>query len=299
MKKFMKKGLTMVLVLTLLATILVGCSSDSSSSGDDSSKSKETVKLVYVNWSEGIAMTNLAKAILEEKMGYEVEMSMADVAPIFTSLSTGDQDVFMDAWLPVTHASYWDKYGDDIEDLGTNFEGAKIGLVVPAYMDIDTIEELNDMADELDGEIVGIDAGAGIMSTTETAIKTYGLDDLKLVTGSGPAMTASLDAAIKDKEPIVVTGWEPHWMFAKYDLKFLEDSKGVYGDSEDIHTLTRTGFSDDMPEVAEFFKNFFMTSQELGDLMGAIADSDEEADVVAKKWMEEHEELVDSWIPAK
>jgi len=299
MKKFMKKGLTMVLVLTLLATILVGCGSDSSSSGDDSSESKGTVKLVYVNWSEGIAMTNLAKAILEEKMGYEVEMSMADVAPIFTSLSTGDQDVFMDAWLPVTHASYWDEYGDDIEDLGTNFEGAKIGLVVPAYMDIDTIEELKDMADELDGEIVGIDAGAGIMSTTETAIKTYGLDDFTLVTGSGPAMTASLDAAIKDKEPIVVTGWEPHWMFAKYDLKFLEDSKGVYGDSEDIHTLTRTGFSNDMPEVAEFFKNFFMTSQELGDLMGAIADSDEEADVVAKKWMEEHEELVDSWISAK
>eukprot|EP00831_Metopus_contortus_P059848 TRINITY_DN51815_c0_g1_i2.p2 TRINITY_DN51815_c0_g1~~TRINITY_DN51815_c0_g1_i2.p2 ORF type:complete len:134 (+),score=41.03 TRINITY_DN51815_c0_g1_i2:67-468(+) len=38
------------------------------------SNSKETVKLGYVNWAEGIAMTNLSAVILEDKMGYQVDM---------------------------------------------------------------------------------------------------------------------------------------------------------------------------------------------------------------------------------
>ncbi len=292
----MKKTLAILLTVILMAT-LVGCGNNASDSeGNSGTTEKGTVKLVYVNWAEGIAMTNLAKVILEDKMGYEVDLLMADVAPIFTSLSTGDQDAFLDAWLPVTHASYMEEYGDSLDDLGNNFEGAKIGLVVPAYMEINSISELNEVIDDLDGDIIGIDAGAGIMSTTETAIESYGLD-INLVTGSGPAMTASLDTAIEDGKSIVVTGWEPHWMFAKYDLKFLEDPNGVYGDSENIHTLTRKGLSEDMPEVAAFLENFFMSSQELGDLMGAIANSDEDAEDVAREWMAANETLVESWIP--
>ncbi|MFA9465886.1 MAG: glycine betaine ABC transporter substrate-binding protein [Velocimicrobium sp.] len=308
MKKIFKKSLVALLTISMFAFALTGCGNDSKSSksSDDAktaenetvTKDKGTIKLVYVNWAEGIAMTNLAKVILEEKMGYDVEMTMADVAPIFTSLADNDQDVFMDAWLPITHKSYMDKYGDNLDDLGNNFEGAKIGLVVPDYMDINSISELNDIADDLDGEIIGIDSGAGIMQSAESAIDVYGLN-LELLPGSGPAMTAALGSAIEDKEPIVVTGWAPHWKFAKWNLKFLDDPEGAFGDAENIHTITRKGFSDDMPTAAAFFTNFFMDSQQLGDLMGAISDSDEDPASVAKAWMEENEALVQSWIPAE
>jgi glycine betaine/proline transport system substrate-binding protein len=167
-------------------------------------------------------------------------------------------------------------------------------------MEIDSIEDLNGIKDQLDGKIVGIDAGAGIMSTTDTAISEYGLD-YELMPGSGPTMTAALKKAIDAKTPIVVTGWTPHWMFARWDLKFLDDPKGVYGAGEFIHTITRKGFSDDCPEVAQFLKNFFMTDQQLGDLMGAIADSTEGQDPidVARTWMNANQELVNSWIPAQ
>ena len=223
---------------------------------------------------------------------------MADVAPIFTALSSGDQDAFMDAWLPVTHASYMEEYGNDVDDLGYNFEKAKIGLVVPAYVGIDSIDQLNDVKDDFGGEIIGIDSGAGIMGATETALETYDLD-YELIPGSGPAMTAALGTAIEDEEAIVVTGWAPHWKFARWDLKFLEDPEGVYGAEENIHTITRKGLGDDMPEVAQFLENFYMDSQQLGSLMGEIADSDEDPDAVAKAWMEANEDLVNSWIPSK
>ena len=286
--RFSKISLLLIISLVSL-TMLAGCSTG------EETDNNGTVKLGYVNWAEGVAMTNLAKVILEDKMDYEVEMTMADPGAIFTSISSGDYDAFLDAWLPVTHQNYMEKYGEDLVDLGYNFEGARIGLVVPEYVEIDTIEELNEVADDFDGQIIGIDSGAGIMGATEKAIEEYNLD-IELLPGSGPVMTATLKDAIENEEPVVVTGWKPHWKFARWDLKFLEDSKGVYGDVENIHTVVRTGLKDDMPEVSTFLENFYLDDQQLGSLMGVIADSDKEPDEAAREWMEENEELVNSWI---
>lgn len=38
-------------------------------------------------------------------------------------------------------------------------------------------------------------------------------------------MTVALGEAIKQHKDIVITGWSPHWMFNKYDLKYLADPK--------------------------------------------------------------------------
>ncbi|HKM04936.1 MAG TPA: glycine betaine ABC transporter substrate-binding protein [Lachnospiraceae bacterium] len=298
MKKILKKSLMLLVILTMFGYVLSGCGTKDKgiqSTNEKDSGKEGTIKLVYVNWAEGIAMTNLAKVILEDKMGYTVELTMADVAPIFASLASGDQDIFMDAWLPITHESYMNKYGEEIEEIGVNFEGAKIGLVVPSYVNINSISELNDIKDKLNGDIIGIDSGAGIMIAAEKAIDIYGLD-MELIPGSGPAMTAFLGTAIENEEPVVVTGWSPHWKFAKWDLKFLEDTENVFGDAEDIYSLARIGFSEEMPKAATFLANFHMDSQQLGDLMGAISESEEDPDIVARVWMDEHDDLIQSWI---
>ncbi len=65
--------------------------------------------------------------------------------------------------------------------------------------------------------IVGVDAGGGIMQLTDKAIvEEYGLD-LDLKASSGPVMTATLQGAIERGEWVVVTGWNPHWKFARWD----------------------------------------------------------------------------------
>lgn len=289
----MRRPIKIGFALTVLAALclVVGC-------GQSEKAAPKNVKLVYVNWAEGIAMTNLAKAILEDKMGYQVEIQVADVGPVYTSVASGDADAFLDGWLPVTHASYMEEYGDKVVDLGTNYDGARIGLVVPSYVTINTIPEMNEHADKFDGKIIGIDAGAGIMKATSKAIEAYDLK-LELVPSSGPAMTAALKKAIDNDEWVVVTGWKPHWKFARWDLKFLEDPEKVYGEIENIHTIARKGLKQDMPEVAAFLKNFHMTDQTLGDLMGKIAEAEEaDAATVARTWMTNHPDVVSAWIPA-
>ena len=147
----------------------------------DNGKSKK-ISIAYANWSEGIAMTNLAKAIFEDQ-GYDVKLLNADLAPIFTSISRKKADVFMDVWMPVTMEDYMKQYGDKLEVIGDIYDGARIGLVVPDYVTINSIEELNAEKERFSGQIVGIDAGAGIMKATDQAIKDYGLD-YKLMTST-------------------------------------------------------------------------------------------------------------------
>lgn len=259
-------------------------------------KKENEINLTYVNWAEGIAMTNVAKALLEEN-GYEVKMQNADTAPVFASLSKGTADAFLDVWMPVTHDDYMKQYGDKLEILGENYDEARIGLVVPAYVDINSIEELNEHKDKFKSEIVGIDAGAGIMKAADKAITEYDLD-FKLLTASGAAMTATLKKAIDRDEWVVVTGWTPHWKFSRFELKMLEDPKKVFGDAENILTVARKGFSEEHPFVAEFLSNMKYSNEQISELMAMIEDAPSELEG-AKSWIEANRGLADSWIPVR
>lgn len=286
MKAFSKTMWTKALAVLAGAATLAGCGGDAGKTAD----------LAYVNWAEGVAYTHLAKVILEDKMGYKVKITAADVGPAYTAVANGDMDAFMETWLPTLHKDYVDKYGDQIEDLGHVYENTQNGLVVPDYVTIDAISEINEHADKFDGQIIGIDAGAGIMTTTEQVIEEYGLD-VELVSSSGPAMTAALQDAISKEEWVMVTGWRPHWMFGRWDLKFLEQDEAQIWSPGNIHIMGRLGLKDDKPELAEFLGNMFFTDEQLADLMLKVRESDEDIEVVVRQWMNENEELIESWIP--
>lgn len=238
----MRKLFAVALSLLLLATTAAFAAS------------KGKVRIAYVEWDCATASTMVAKAALE-KMGYEVETLPVAAAAMWQALGSGDVDAILTAWLPVTHADYYAKVQDKVEKVSVIASGAKLGWAVPAYVNINSIEQLNANADKFDNKIIGIDPGAGLMKLSEQAIKDYGLK-LELMEGSGATMTAALADAIKRNKWVVVTGWSPHWMFGKWDLKYLDDSKGVLGAEEQIEALVRKGLRKDQPEVYAFFSHF-------------------------------------------
>lgn len=269
---------------------------------------KKTADLVYVNWEEGVAYTHLAAAVLEEKMGYKVNLTAADVAPGYTAIAHGDKDAFMETWLPVLHKEYIEKYSNEIIDLGIVFNGTQSGLVVPKYMydaGIQTISDLTKLeaVKKLRKQITGIDAGAGLMKSTEEIIMpAYGLDKAgyTLLPSSGPAMIAALKDAVDHKEWIVVTGWKPHSMFGYWDLKFLKQDKDQYWKEGDIHIEARKDIVKDKPELAAFLKNMFLTNDQLSSLMVSIKESKKKDTLeAAKEWMLKNEDVVNAWIPKK
>lgn len=283
------KLLALLAAVMLTAAALVGCG------GSEESNKKAKVTLGYVEWDTEIASTHVVKEVLESKMGYEVEAKAVDAGVMWQGLANGDFDGIVAAWLPVTHADYYEQTKGKFVDLGPNLENARIGLVVPEYVEIDSIEQLNSVKDKFNGEIIGIETGAGVVKATERAIKDYGLD-FNLVPSSSPAMVASLKSAIENNEWIAVTGWSPHWKFAKWDLKYLDDPKGSYGDTEYIGSAARLGLEEDMPEVYQLLDNFYWEHEDMEEVMMMIAEgmSPEEA---AKKWVENNSEKVEAWLP--
>jgi glycine betaine/proline transport system substrate-binding protein len=256
---------------------------------------KGEVELAYVEWSCATASVNVVKAVLQEKLGYTVEITSVSAAAMWQAVASGDVDGMTTAWLPITHAHYMEKVKDSVVDLGSNCEGAGIGLVVPTYVTIDSIDQMNGVADKFDGKIIGIDPGAGIMSKTEKAIKEYGLTKFELMEGTGAMMTAVLKDKIQKKKWVAVTGWTPHWKFARWDLKYLKDPKGVYGGSEQIKTVVRKGLDKDMPEVYRFLDNFHWTLPEIGQVMGWNADGADPYES-AKRWIKENPDRVKEWL---
>jgi len=103
----------------------------------------------------------------------------------------------------------------------------KLLLLVSALILTLTLAACGGSSGELTA-IVGIEPGAGMMSTTEDVIEEYGLA-LTLDATSEPVMVAELAKAIEAGEDVVVTGWAPHYMFAMFDLKILEERKTLYG----------------------------------------------------------------------
>lgn len=246
------------------------------------------VTIAYVNWAEGVAMTQLSKVLLE-KEGYTVVLKNADVAPVFAAVAGGDADVFLDTWMPVTHKEYLEKFGAKLEVLGTNFDNARIGFVVPESVNINSIDELNTNAALFNGKIVGIDAGAGIMNKAEEAIKAYGLK-LELQSASEAAMMATVKKSIDAGTPVIVTGWSPHYMFSNYKLKFLKDPKGIFGDVETIQTVANKDFIRSNPKVTAFFRNFKLNEVQLGSLMGELAGAGDDKAAV-EKWLEQNQDM--------
>ena len=264
------------------------------SSTAQAEEEKGTVNLAYVEWSSEVASTNVVAAVLEQA-GYEVDLTSLSAAAMFQALSSGDADAIVAAWLPTTHADYMERLGDSIEDLGPNLDGTKLGLVVPEYTDVDSIADLNDNADSFNNEIIGIDPGAGLMSLSEEVVDTYDLD-LELRSGSGATMTAALSSAINNEENVVVTGWTPHWMFARFDLKYLEDPENVYGGAEQIHTAVREGLEEDMPEAYAILDAFEWTPEQMGEVMLMNQEDGSDPYENAKQWVEDNQDVVEQWL---
>lgn len=255
------------------------------------SDNKGTVNLAYVEWDTEVASTHVVAEVLKE-MGYEVKTTPLDNAIMWESVAKGEVDGMVAAWLPSTHQAQYEQYKDQVENLGPNLEGAKLGIAVPSYMAVDSIADLSDEAGKT---ITGIEPGAGVVAAAENTVATYdNLSDWNVATSSSGAMTVALGQAIKNKEDIVITGWSPHWMFAKYDLKYLDDPEGTMGEAESINTMVRQGLADDLPEVYEVLDKFNWTQEDMEEVMLAINDGTSAEDA-AKDWVTNHPEEVAAW----
>jgi glycine betaine/proline transport system substrate-binding protein len=256
---------------------------------------KPTIKIGYVEgWDDSVATSNVAAEVIQKRLGYPVQLVPVAAGIMWQGVARGDLDATLSAWLPVTQGAYWDQFKTKVADLGTNFPDAKIGLIVPADVPETSIADLEAHKADFGGRIVGIDAGAGVMKKTDDAIKAYSLD-YQLMPSSGSAMTAELARSMHANKPVIVTGWAPHWMFAKWKLKFLDDPKKVFGDAEHVDNVINPGLETKAAPVVAFLKKFQWKPGEIDSVMLAT-ENGAKPTAAADAWIAAHGDRVDSWV---
>lgn len=249
------------------------------------------VNIGYVEWDSEVASTNVLAESLRQH-GYNVTTTPLDSAVLWQSVANGQIDASVSAWLPLTNKALYDKYKSDIKVLGPNLRGVETGLVVPDYMKVNSIEDLTNEADKT---ITGIEPGAGEMTSAQNTIDRYSnLQGWNLLGSSSGAMATALDKAYKDKKDIVVTGWSPHWMFSKYHLKYLEDPKGTMGKGENINTFVRKGLKSDDPKLEKILDKFNWTKSDMQSVMLEIQNG-KTPKQASTKWLKANKTLADSW----
>lgn len=260
-------------------------------------KNEKNLKIVYVEWDCATASSYLAKEVLEKHLGYTVELIPVSLPILWASLASGDADAMLTAWLPYTNADMYAKVKDKVDILGKITDGARLGLVVPDYVTITSVTQLNEHADKFQGQIVGIDPGAAIMGLTEKLLKEYDIKKLELMEGSGAIMASSLEDALRKQQWIVVTGWSPHWMFGRWKLRYLDDPRKTLGENEGIYTIARKNLARDYPEAATFLARFAYTdTEQLQKLMAWNQEKGASPTASARRFMKEYSQQVEAWL---
>jgi glycine betaine/proline transport system substrate-binding protein len=279
---------------------VAGCGSSGGGSGSSGSKS---LTLGSIGWTENIAVSNLTKVALGDEMGYDVQLKgPLDLGPMFQGLASGDLNAFQDVWLP-NHETYLNKpqIKPQVEVLDPWYEGTtKFGITVLSYMKgITSIEDLPKAGTK---EITGIEPGAAFMPVIENkVIPAYNLD-MKLVTSSTAGMLAELQKKSSAHEPIVFTGWSPHWMNLKYDIVYLDDPKnaqGAFDDPSKITCAVNKDLASDDPAAYAFLKSISLDEDQVNEIeaeMNEAGTGNEEKGV--ENWYKKNRDVVKPWVDA-
>jgi glycine betaine/proline transport system substrate-binding protein len=286
----------------LAGATLLGVAGCGSGGGSGSSGSK-TLTLGNIGWTENIAVSNLTKVALGDEMGYDVTLKgPLDLGPMFQGLSSGDLNAFQDVWLP-NHEQYLDKpqIKPRVEVLDPWYQGTtKFGITVLSYMK--GITSITDLPKAGTKEITGIEPGAAFMPVIENkVIPEYNLD-MKLVTSSTAGMLAEVQKKNAAKEPIVFTGWSPHWMNLKYDIVYLDDPKnaqGAFDNPSKITCAVNKDLKTDDPAAYAYLKNVSLNEDQINEIeaeMNKAGTGNEEQGVRA--WYKKNKDVVKPWLDA-
>lgn len=257
---------------------------------------EKTITVGTMSWEDLTPITGITKTVLENA-GYAVKVvEFSEIGIAYAALTKGDVQVLASQTDYATQ-DYWNKNKNRLEKLSPVSYGLYQAIAVPKYVDIDSLEQLNDNADKFGGKIIGIEPGSGLMSDANKAVKDYGFK-LQLLEGSTAAMTAALKSAVDRKEWVAVTIWEPSWMAQKFDLKFLKDPKRSFAPPQAYYWIGHKGFTAEYPHAREVIASVYVPLADITAINGAVKDG-KSMDQAVASWADNHADLMKRWANIK
>ncbi len=311
----MKKIFTLLLILTAVFTL--------------SACQYETNEIVIGegDWQSNQFYNQVAKFIIEEGYGVEVDIIAVDTPLLIASLTDGSIDLNIETW-----SDNMPTYASDIEEgyyveLGLNFDDNHQGIYIPTYLaDQYNIEYITDLVDhkELfpDPEVTNWNAesdkavvfgGPSGWQVTAFLMNKFTNEEIypELVEHfefrpleSTALLDATLMSAYEDEEPWVGYNWEPTTIMGLLDMTLLKDDAVYNKDTgagmvptNDVTVIATPDFIENYPEIAAFLENYRTSAQVASDALGYMAENDLSAADTAAWWLKNNVDMWGTWVP--
>jgi glycine betaine/proline transport system substrate-binding protein len=320
MNKKYSKFLTLLALLLGVLLVIAACGGSQSGSAE-----QITIKLAENPWSGSQVNVAVAKILLEDKLGYSVEVVTLDENAQWAALAGGELHASLEVW-PSGHADNIALYIDEqksVENGGLLGPVGAIGWFMPKYVldkdaDLATWEgftkpetgalfataETGDKGQFLAGDQSWVQYDADI-------INNLGMNFEVVTAGSEEALLAALDSSYSREDPLVFYFWTPHSVFAKYDLVQVElpaysdacyakaDAGGIdcAYPADELFKIISANLKEEAPDADTFLRNFSYSTQDQISMIAAVELDGKSAAEAAQAWVEANESTWSAWLP--
>jgi glycine betaine/proline transport system substrate-binding protein len=296
-------------------------------SGDGGATAQEDCGKVTINenaWAGSTANVYIAKAVLEDKLGCEVEITKIAEIPVFQAMADGKVDAVLEDWQHV------DEYKKYVDEAGTVVKGGSLGVkghigwFIPKYLmdehpEFATWEGLKGQEElfktpESGDQGMFLGGDPGYVQKDKELIKALGLNFKHVTAGAEPAQVARWTQLYKQKKPVIFYWYTPQYLNAEYDLAEVklppikpgckEDAKAG-GDPEqykceytqtDIQKLFSKEFAESGSPAYDVLSKMKLTNDDQELVAQQIAGEKVDPDKAGQDWVAKNADKVEAWM---
>jgi glycine betaine/proline transport system substrate-binding protein len=322
------------LIITLaLALLVTACGEEKEESsggggGESASGGKDCGKVVLNEqaWAGSRANTYIAKAVLEDELGCEIEITKVVEGPVYQAMADGKVDAVLEDWdHPNEQKKYVDEAGTVIDGGPLGVEG-HIGWFVPKYLmdenpEFKTWEGLKGKEElfktpESGDQGMFLGGDPSFVQKDKELIEALDLNFKHVTAGAEPAQIARWTQLYKQKKPVIFYWYTPQHLNQDYDLAEvelppLEDNPGCKENAdtgsdpeqykceykvEILKKLFSKKFAESGSPAYDVLKKMKLTNADQEAVAGAIAGDKQDPEEAAQEWVKENADTVDSWL---
>ncbi|MEU0126910.1 MULTISPECIES: ABC transporter substrate-binding protein [unclassified Streptomyces] len=279
----------------------------------------KTVTLSVQSWVGAQSNVAVAQKLLEDELGYRVDLVQTDEVPAWDALSQGRVDAILEDWGHPDQEKLYVKDKKTIVPGGDLGVTGHIGWYVPKYWadehpDVTDWKNLDKYADELRTAESGdkgqlMDGSPSYVTNDKALVKNLGLDYKVVFAGSEAAQITQMQQFAKEKKPFLSYWYQPQWLFN--EVPMVEVKLPEYSDAcaakapEDIdcaypktplQKYLNAGFSERGGDAAAFLKKFRWSEKDQNEVSELIASERLSPDEAAGRWIEENPDVWKKWL---
>ena len=287
------------------------------SSGASASKDCGKVTLNEQAWAGSTANTYIAKAVLEDELGCEVEITKVAEIPVFQAMADGEVDAVLE----------YIQQGKKVVMGGPLGVEGHIGWFIPKYLmdehpEFKTWEGLKGEEDlfktaESGDQGMFLGGDPSYVQKDKELIKALGLNFKHVTAGAEPAQVARWTQLYKQEKPVIFYWYTPQYLNQEYDLaevklpprtdanKDCKDDAKEGGDPEQykceyditvINKLFSKKFADSGSPAYDMLKKMKLTNEDQELVAKAIAGDKQDPDEAGADWVKDNPDKVDAWL---